>query len=146
MWTKWFQLFALCSGTFRADSRLAPSQWETLQSNVVSHWLGTNLESPPDSGPCFCFFLPEETVFFPKYWLKCKWIPNSTEKFIRTWNVQQVLCQSFLEISCNKAASTYCKNSSWGSRGSWLPLALYKHRHQDEKQLYRSQWPVANCC
>ena len=30
----------------RADSRLAPSQWETaLQSNAVSHWLGANLES-----------------------------------------------------------------------------------------------------
>ena len=30
----------------RADSRLAPSQWETsLQSNAVSHWLGTNLKS-----------------------------------------------------------------------------------------------------
>ena len=33
-------------GWFRADSRLAPSQWETsLQSNAVSHWLGANLES-----------------------------------------------------------------------------------------------------
>ena len=30
----------------RADSRLTPSQWETsLQSNTVSHWLGTNIES-----------------------------------------------------------------------------------------------------
>ena len=30
----------------RADSRFAPSQWETsLQSNAVSHWLGANLES-----------------------------------------------------------------------------------------------------
>ena len=29
-----------------ADSRLAPSQWETsLQDNAVSHWLGANLES-----------------------------------------------------------------------------------------------------
>ena len=29
----------------RADSRLAPSQWETsLQCNAVSHWLGANLE------------------------------------------------------------------------------------------------------
>ena len=29
-----------------ADSRLAPSQWETsLQRNAVSHWLGANLES-----------------------------------------------------------------------------------------------------
>ena len=30
----------------RADSRLAPSQWETsLQNNTVSHWLGASLES-----------------------------------------------------------------------------------------------------
>ena len=30
----------------RADSRLAPSQWQKLlQSDAVSHWLGTNLES-----------------------------------------------------------------------------------------------------
>ena len=30
----------------RADSRLAPSQWETsLQCNTASHWLGANLES-----------------------------------------------------------------------------------------------------
>ena len=33
-------------GARKADSRLAPSQWETsLQSNAISHWLGTNLES-----------------------------------------------------------------------------------------------------
>ena len=30
----------------RADSRLAPSQWETsLQNKTVSHWLGASLES-----------------------------------------------------------------------------------------------------
>ena len=30
----------------RADFRFAPSQWETsLQSNAVSHWIGSNLES-----------------------------------------------------------------------------------------------------
>ena len=43
----WRQL--LCSsrtGSIRADSRLAPSQWDTsLQSNAISHWLGANLES-----------------------------------------------------------------------------------------------------
>ena len=33
---------------FRADSRFAPSQCETLlQSNTVSYWLGANLESAP---------------------------------------------------------------------------------------------------
>ena len=32
--------------TYKADSRLAPCQWETsLQSNAVSHRLGANLES-----------------------------------------------------------------------------------------------------
>ena len=38
----------LCSANtrYRADSGFAPSQWEmSLQSNTVSHWLGTNLES-----------------------------------------------------------------------------------------------------
>ena len=30
---------------YRADYRLAPRQWETLQSNTISHWLGTNIES-----------------------------------------------------------------------------------------------------
>ena len=35
----------------RADSRFAPSQWETLlQSNVLSHCLGANLESTLRTG------------------------------------------------------------------------------------------------
>ena len=40
----------------RADSRFAPSQWETsLQSNAVSHWLGANLESALGvCHPCSC--------------------------------------------------------------------------------------------
>ena len=37
----------------RADSTLAPSQWETsLQSNAVSHWLGANLESAMNYNIC----------------------------------------------------------------------------------------------
>ena len=36
----------------RADSRFAPSQWETsLQSKAVSHWLGANLESASRFAP-----------------------------------------------------------------------------------------------
>ena len=39
-------LALLLSHVFRADSRIAPSQWEmSLQGNAVSHWLGANLES-----------------------------------------------------------------------------------------------------
>ena len=45
----------------KADSRFAPSQWETLlQSNAVSHWLGANLESAlmlPESSQCSKFIL-----------------------------------------------------------------------------------------
>ena len=38
--------YSLCDMQYRADSRFAPSQWETaLLSNCVSHWLGTSLES-----------------------------------------------------------------------------------------------------
>ena len=39
---------SFCSAVIisRADSRFAPSQWETsLQCNTISHWLGANLES-----------------------------------------------------------------------------------------------------
>ena len=45
-----------CHGQYRirADSRFAPSQWEmSLQSNVVSHWLSTNLES---TNPLYVIF------------------------------------------------------------------------------------------
>ena len=38
--------FEFTTYILRADSRLAPSPWETsLKSNAVSHWLGANLES-----------------------------------------------------------------------------------------------------
>ena len=43
-------------GNFRAESRLAPSQWEmSLQSNAISHWLGANLESALDLKICELF-------------------------------------------------------------------------------------------
>ena len=52
MWCKFCLTFCYCMGYIvstqchRADSRFAPSQWETsLQSNTASHWLVTNLES-----------------------------------------------------------------------------------------------------
>ena len=41
----------------RADSRIASSQWESsLQSNAVSHWLGTNLESALDMKKTYSYF------------------------------------------------------------------------------------------
>ena len=46
----WISMYNLRNDilSFRADCRLAPSQWEmSLQSNAISHWLGANLESAP---------------------------------------------------------------------------------------------------
>ena len=44
--TKRVHLYRFLSPTNTVDSRFAHSRWETsFQSNTVSHWLGTNLES-----------------------------------------------------------------------------------------------------
>ena len=57
---------------YRADSRLAPSQWETsLQSNAVSHWLGTNLESTLYYTYGLGFdLIPVEQYYLPHWWLR----------------------------------------------------------------------------
>ena len=42
----WKEALYAYQWVLRADSRFAPSQWETaLLCNDVSHWLGANLES-----------------------------------------------------------------------------------------------------
>ena len=43
---KVYQYMIVCTFVYKADSRFAPSQWETsLQCSIISHWLGANLES-----------------------------------------------------------------------------------------------------
>ena len=55
----------------RADSRFAPSQWETsLQSNAVSHWLGANLESA-------LYTYNTSQVVFSWFMFCCGWMPVS---------------------------------------------------------------------
>ena len=54
----------------RVDSRLAPSQWETsLQSNDVSHWLGTNLESVLERFLGRCSSVPAVLISIIISWL-----------------------------------------------------------------------------
>ena len=51
----------------RADSRFAPSQWETLlQSNGISYWLGANLESAlyPIYGKSIAFIALAASTWF----------------------------------------------------------------------------------
>ena len=79
----------------RADTRYAPSQWETsLQSNALSHWLGANLESALGM-----LIVAQETrpsvldVGFPEY----MWMPCSALSYLcilgvfpYTWRVPQM--------------------------------------------------------
>ena len=67
----------------RADSRLAPSQWETsLQSNALSHWLGANLKSSLN-GILLCQpYFPVHTALW--HWarqLQCVHIAINESKF-----------------------------------------------------------------
>ena len=56
----WYQSYPC----IRADSRLAPSQWETLlQSDIVSHWLGDTLIQPC---PCIIWIIRVSSRTFEK--------------------------------------------------------------------------------
>ena len=51
----------------RADSRFAPSQWETaLLCNDVSHWLGASLESALMFYPSIVFYLWNPNPIIPR--------------------------------------------------------------------------------
>ena len=75
---RWPGIRGVASTFPTADSRLAPSQWETsLQSNAVSHWLGANLESalytckqaplePPAFAPVCLLDREENTQLYKK--------------------------------------------------------------------------------
>ena len=69
----------------RADSRLAPSQWETsLQSNTVAHWLDANLESALYSVSCSC--------------LSCRKYCNRSGR-MGGWTRQDLICTSRQEMT-----------------------------------------------
>ena len=69
-WTDRFRsLLLLKPMMFRANSRLAPSQWGmSLQRNAISHWLGTTLESADDvnSSPVTIMTTLTENVLLPE--------------------------------------------------------------------------------
>ena len=78
-----------------ADSRPAPSQWETsLQSNAVSHWLGANLES---------------ALVKPEWRALMAWCLIDTNASVTTSN-----------IHCMKGCSEMCRNL--GSTAAEAPV------------------------
>ena len=94
----------------RADSSFVPSQWETsLQSNVVSHWLGANLEST-------LYLLMPKWESWHSVTLCVEWHP---EQFLWTclqWKaigpIDDKSTLSEVMAWCHKAASHYL-NQCW---------------------------------
>ena len=70
------------NGVDRADSRFAPGQWETsLQSNAVSHWLGTNLESDLRWER---WWTPNEDSYYPPlHYVIYRWKLGMSEVFLK---------------------------------------------------------------
>ena len=121
----------------RADSRLAPSQWETsLQSNAVSHWLGANLESA---------LVGVEVRPTDAYIWFCKLTTNASDNGLSSGRCQAIIWtnagifligplgitfnENFIEInkfSFNKNAfeSAVCKMASVSSRSQCLNITL----------------------
>ena len=81
----------------RAESRFAPSQWETLlQCNAVSHWLGVNLES------ALCRIL--DTVIRNPYYKPC-WMMTSRLSIFSQFNLISLKIKPvnpFIDISWHR--------------------------------------------
>ena len=86
----------------RADSRFAPSQWETsLQSNAVSRWLGANLESA---------LIMTKSKRYPYYWpYVCVCVRES-------------LAESPPQRASN--AELWCFLCCWANRPDEMPVIL----------------------
>ena len=112
-WLKSFTWRALNSfESFRADSRFAPSQWETtLLCNNVSHWLGLSLDSA-------LFGLEDKAV-------EKKYLKNTSREL--QWYYFSQVFQGLMLQWCNKACCIRISHETWG--GSLLlfriPLWLF---------------------
>ena len=108
---------------YRADSRFAPSQWETaLFCNAVSHWLGTSLESalkwegrihthkPGEDRTCFC---DASAILF---------CVVERHTFVTDWDSGQIMFK-IQQCSITLAASNNtCDWMGWGGTRAWKEL------------------------
>ena len=78
---------------YRADSRFAPSQWQTsLQSNAVCHWLGSNLESALiGSIPAFHIVVENAAYITPSHYIILFKVHHLKPKGSRLWYIDHPL-------------------------------------------------------
>ena len=119
---------------YRADSRFAPSQWETsLQSNAISHSLGANLESALETCTWFCCafpflrlccqFIKDSHDIFTIYIyciLHAKWVAGNqySQLFINEEHHCANLCMQEQSMNmtsqCQYHTSAWCHTLNWG--------------------------------
>ena len=100
--------FVLMGMQCRVDSRLVPIQWETsLQSNAVSHWLSTNLESSLQWGIYLsCVFRKKTSSVSPSdfnsldFGISCCNLKLNIFKLISRINTLGISCEITLGWCC----------------------------------------------
>ena len=108
-----------CFG-YKADSRLAPNQWETLQCNAISYWLDAKLESAlwlyhqSVVNPCI---YPYSSGLLHWHWgmIACLWFINLCCS-APVSNEYTVMSLNFIELIDLKHWRKYC----WRSRSIYL--------------------------
>ena len=127
----WLYHRFLCS---RADSRFAPSQWETaLLCNDVSHWLGASLASGR-----------ADSRFAPSQWetaLLCNdvshWLGASLESALLMYDIH--LSMLFPTASLGLEQSYDCLDTSWviiKDNGWNLPLFVHNKTWESVKHMH----------
>ena len=116
----------------RADSRLAPSQWETsLLSNAISHWVGANLESDLVSyvgwGWSHVFRnLPVFKIEMFLHWNITTFLHNNYNKYHEDFGMMLIisakpgwLCSFWRYHGCRQPGSKYSAPASHSSLESY---------------------------
>ena len=119
----------------KADSRLAPSQWETsLQSNAVSHWLGANPESAlklPGLNKIISMLMHRSYVFLAlTHWFEVCWFHSCVSKTTNwqyktktvDWPVKLHILPLILCHCNNYRCHLFTLNELWGT------ISCYHHK------------------
>ena len=128
---------------YRADSRFTPSQWETsLQSNAISHWLCTNLESALDYIDCCNLYLYMLTRLSQShFWLTLNMLICFKDDKNIYWHSEKYLgfglCQGYIRdlVFPNEASISSCPSQrapfsgSLGRRGPTTTISGLNSEH-----------------
>ena len=128
----------MCGNYNRDDSRFAPSKWEmSSQSNAVSHWLGTNLESALYKNPTssqwrlqIIYSLPVSATWHQTYSFlrnKLKWNLRYHIFFIWENILKMLVCEMLAFLFRPRCAKCLMKAVYWSKLSCiHVPCPIYK--------------------